>query len=101
MKHFNFKTTDKFIFYCNLFLYKFEILTKVKKGKLDLFLAELVWVLNGIFKKRFSLPIKTDTYKTASGTFKVNKDIQSVITLSPSFERQDRDLLKKLIQLKK
>jgi hypothetical protein len=98
MKHFNFKTGDKIIFYISLLLYKFEILTKVKKGKLDLLLAEVVWVLNGVLKKRFSMPIRTEQYRIPSGSFKVNKDIQSVITLSPSFERLDRDFLKKLIQ---
>jgi hypothetical protein len=44
------------------------------------------------------MPIRTEQYRIPSGSFKVNKDIQSVITLSPSFERLDRDFLKKLIQ---
>jgi hypothetical protein len=58
MKHFNFKTGDKIIFYISLLLYKFEILTKVKKGKLDLLLAEVVWVLNGVLKKVLRFPVE-------------------------------------------
>jgi hypothetical protein len=71
---------------------------EVKIGKTELILTELNWVLSKFFKFKPSLVGRRSYYETRFGKFFINPDLKSTITISPSFERREINILLQLIK---
>lgn len=91
---------SKIKFYLSYFYFKLRIPFDVKVGWLTVLTAEIIWLLNNVFKTNFNLPnfLKRDYFETIFGKFYVTPDLVSLITVSPAFERLDTDFLDSLIQ---
>jgi hypothetical protein len=86
-------------FYFQSLLNKLRIFTECQEGKLQLLIVEALWTLRpftGIAPDSNFLIYK-NFLKTKFGKFYVHPDLQSEISLSPAFERQDIDHLLTLI----
>ncbi len=91
--------SKQIIFLLSLLIYKVLSPIETIKGKRVIFLSEILWTLRPFTKVRPDLEIKSNySYiQTRHGKFYVNPDLQSLITVSPSFERLDMDYLKKIV----
>lgn len=91
---------SKLNFYSHYLIFKLLTLYEVKKGKLNIFGAEIIWLFNKITKQNFKLPstLHTNFIETKFGKFQLTPDLLSFITVSPAFERLDTDNLEKLIE---
>lgn len=87
------------ILFYSYFLYNKLLLPfNVKKGKWSLFVAELFWTVSVLLRKNINPPFLLDSYyETMWGKFHVNNDLQSIITVSPTFEKMDIEFLIELI----
>jgi len=96
---------SKLRFYLSYIYYKIRIPIDVKKNSSSIFVAEVIWILNNLFKKKYEIPnkFKKEYYETKFGKFNVTPDVISLVTVSPAFERLDTDKLGNLInsELKK
>jgi hypothetical protein len=101
-KNFKFTNYSKFIFIIKYIYHKITLFKDVKRGVRKIYLAELIWLVNQIFKIRLSLPnIFNDKYfVTKYGKFYVTNDLISTVTVSPAFERRDIEMLLDLIATK-
>lgn len=91
---------SKVNFYIHYFGFKLLTIYEVKKGKLNIFGAEIIWLFNKAAKQKIKLPkfLNTDYIETKFGKFYLTPDLLSFITVSPAFERLDTDYLEKLIR---
>lgn len=83
------------VYYLKQIRNKFTILTECYKGKFSLFIAEILWTLRLPLNlsPSLTLPFFRNYYHTKYGKFYVNPDLQSIITVSPAFEREDINYL--------
>ena len=94
-----FKRTDLIRFYLRFILNKRRIITDCKEGRLQLFIVELLWPMRGILGLSIysqSLIYK-NFFRTKNGDFLIHRDLQSAITVSPTFESDDHQELLRLI----
>lgn len=98
----NYKFGEKELlaFYFRFILDKFLIFKDCKRGKLPILISEILWITRPFTNIRpdLSIPIKPSFYETWLGKFYVNNDLQSIITVSPTFERRDIDYFLSLIR---
>ncbi|TXI33640.1 MAG: hypothetical protein E6Q58_02500, partial [Niabella sp.] len=100
MKKFNYSKQSILKFYFFYIFYKLLIPLEVKKGRINITLAEFIWVSSKLFGfKPFLLKNFTSSYyETKFGKFYINPDLICTIAVSPSFERRESDLLLKLMR---
>lgn len=86
-------------FYASYLYFKLRIPFDVKEGRINIIFAEIIWIINNIFKKKIEIPkiLRKEYFRTKFGKFYITPDVISMITLSPAFERLDTDKLEKLI----
>lgn len=98
---YSYTNPQKLFFYVTLFLDKLSIPFTISKGKLSLLIAEILWTFRPFTKisPSFTSKIFQEYYEIPYGKFKINPDLQSVITLSPAFENNDIKYLIKLLKL--
>ncbi len=100
MKKFNYSKQSIFKFYFFYLFYKLLIPFEVKKGKINIIVAEFIWVSSKLFRfKPFLFKNFTSNYyETKFGKFYINPDLISTIAASPSFERKEIEILLKMIE---
>lgn len=107
MKQFSFTSKAKLHFLLTFIYYKLVIFKDVKKGKLELYWAEILWIINVLTRLKLSFKrfIRREFFETRLGKFYIHPDIMSLTIVSPTFERLDVDyfisLIKKDLQLGK
>lgn len=87
-----FSRKDQLKFYFRFFINKIRIITDSESDRLQILIVEIMWVIRGIlrlYKYNFSLFIYKDFFKTKNGNFQIHKDLQSAITISPTYEIDD------------
>lgn len=86
-------------FYISYIYYKLRIPLDVYEGRKNILVAELIWLINNIFKKKHEIPkvFKKNYFITKFGKFYITPDVISMITVSPAFERLDTDRLENMI----
>lgn len=94
-----FSSKDLLHFYFRFFLNKRRILTDCKEGMLQIFIVEFLWVAGSLAGLSIysSFLIYKDFFKTKKGNFLIHKDLQSAITVSPTFEIDDIHELERLM----
>lgn len=100
---FNFTLFQKLYFYFSHFYYKLLIPWDCKKGRSALIIAEIIFVLNDIFKTKIKVPKRfiVSEFITKFGKFTIEKsEITNTIIVSPAYERLDKELLLSLIKKK-
>lgn len=92
-KEFKFSQTRKILFYCNYFFDKLVIFKDVKEGACSIYLAEVIWVISQLLKKKNNLykemRFLSRHYETDQGKFYIHPDIMNVVIVSPAFEKDD------------
>jgi hypothetical protein len=90
---------SKLRFYLSYIYYKLRIPLDVKKNSSSILVAETLWLINNLFKKKIDIPtpFKKTYFETKFGKFNVTPDVISLVTLSPAFERLDTDRLSLLM----
>jgi precorrin-6B methylase 2 len=91
----NFNTRSKLIFYTKGIIYKLLIIKECSNGRLPMLLAEIIWIVNAIFKLKLRQPkiFSPGYYETKFGKFHTDLDLTNIFIVSPAFERQDKDKL--------
>lgn len=94
-----FTSKDQIFFYTRFFINKRRIFTDTKNNRTQLFLVEILWVFRRILRldASSSFLIYKDYYNTKYGKYRIHKDLESAITVSPTFEIDDREELISLI----
>lgn len=96
----NFTLFQKLNFFFFYFWYRVLIPLEVKKGKIAIIYAEIIWIVNHIMKIHVSFPkqFSRDYIITKYGKFYIPPDLISTITVSPAFERLDIEYLLRIIK---
>lgn len=99
MATYRYSSFEKFLFYFSYIFLKLFAVKDVSVGKTQIAVVELLWTLRPFIKKAADSKkfIWRDYFVTRMGSFYAHKDLQSIISLSPAFERQDIDYLFSLI----
>ena len=87
--------------YCILFFYyKFRLFLDCKKGRRRLLLAEILHIVNYLFRTNYEMPGYSQIceIETIFGKFKFIGDNYGYSILSPAFERPDKELFTGLIR---
>lgn len=100
MNKFSYNKFDKLRFYIFYLYYKIILFRDVRKGLLSIYFAELIWLINMLFKSSFTLPhsFEKEYLETKYGKFFISPDLLSIIIISPAFEREDINYLLKKIE---
>lgn len=90
-----FNTRSKLIFYIKGIIYKLLIVKDCNSGRLAMLLAEIIWIVNAIFKLKLRQPIffSPGYYETKFGKFHTDLDLINIFIVSPTFERHDKNKL--------
>lgn len=85
---------SKFRYYVLFLYYKLRILIDCKSGRMNLYLAEIIHLINSIFRTSFEMPGKDriGRIETIFGKFSFIADNYGYSILSPAFERPDIEL---------
>lgn len=99
MTPYSFKFHQKLFFYLRALVDKLRIFTDCSEGKLQLLIVEILWTLRPIthISPNSQFLIYKDYIVTKWGRFFVHPDLQSEISLTPSFERVDIEYLIQLV----
>lgn len=86
---------NKLIFYIRYLYYLLRIPLDVKKGRINIIVAESIWICNRLFKLNLNIPARfaASYYETIYGKFYITPDLLSTIAVSPVFEREDVEYL--------
>ncbi len=97
---FSYNPASKLKFWISYIYYRLIILKECKLGVKELYLAEIIWVFNQIFRLKIKLPdfLKREKFITKFGTFFIVPDLISIVTVSPAYEREDVNQLIKLME---
>lgn len=89
----------KLFFYLHHGFYKIMIFFECKKGKWTILLAEFLWIINALFKTKLEMSDSDSIFycETKFGKYFSGKDLTNTIIVSPAFERNDKELLFKII----
>jgi hypothetical protein len=91
--------SDRLTFLISLFVSKIKVPFETYHGRVPITVAEFLWLIRPIlhFKPDIMIPFSDGIVTTKIGRFHIHPDLQSLITVSPAFEKEDINLLSELI----